>query len=378
MKIVIAPDKYKSNMDSPTVCRIIRDAFLKVMPEAQIIELPMADGGEGTVRALTAAAGGTFHKAVVSDPLGRRTTAVFGLFNQGKTAVMEMSSASGIALLQKTELNPLKTSTYGTGELIRAILDHGAREIIIGIGGSATVDGGAGMAQALGFRLLDQNHQELEKGGGSLIHLQEIDISHADPRLKETTFHTACDVTSPLLGPKGAAAVFGPQKGATPEMVQLLEKGLSRLSEIWKTSGLLSCADQPGDGAAGGLGAGLKAFCKARFRSGAQLIMNALKFKENIADADLVITGEGKTDSQTEAGKICGEIAAAAHEEGVPVLLLSGSLEGNVMDFFKIFDYAFSTSSGHTTLEATLAHSREDLAFSAENIARIWERSSVR
>ena len=375
MKILVAPDKYKSNMDSPTVCRIIGEAFRKVMPCAEIVLLPMADGGEGTVNALAWASGGELRRAEVTGPYGRKVTAEFALYRNGQAAVLEMSSASGIALADRSEWNPLKATTRGTGELIRAALDSGARDITIGIGGSATVDGGAGMAQALGFKLLDENGMELPPGGGPLTELARIDGSSADPRLKECVFHTACDVTSPLLGPQGAAQVFGPQKGATPEMIEVLERGLARLADVWMKQGMLPRVDQPGDGAAGGLGAGLKAFCGSQSRSGAQLVMNALDFRKHLAGADLVITGEGCTDAQTEAGKICGEIAKCAREARVPVLLLSGSLAGDPQEFFKTFDYAFSTSSGHTSLEATLANGRRDLAFSAENIAKLWSRS---
>lgn len=377
MKIIIAPDKYKSNMDSPTVCRIIRDAFLRVIPDQEILMLPMADGGEGTVDALVSADHGTLHEVEVTGPLGRKVKARFGLYHQGQRAVMEMASASGIALLAASELNPLRASTYGTGELIRAILDRGIRHITIGIGGSATVDGGAGMAQALGFRLLDAEGRDLSPGGGTLHKLCRIDTSMADPRLAETEFCVACDVTSPLLGPEGAAAVFGPQKGATSEMIPVLEKGLSVLADVWKKQNMLAQVDAPGDGAAGGLGAGLKAFCKARSSSGAELVMKALEFEKHLQNTDLVITGEGRTDDQTEAGKICGEIAKAAHRHHVPVLLLSGSLAGDPDSFLNTFDYAFSTSSGHTSLEETLAHGRQDLAFSAENIARLWKRKGL-
>ena len=315
----------------------------------------MADGGEGTVHALVSADNGILQEVEVTGPLGKKVKAQFGLYHQKQRAVLEMASASGIALLDRKELDPMKASTYGTGELIRAILDMGIRHITIGIGGSATVDGGAGMAQALGYRLLDAAGNELPPGGGALCNLCTIDAGMADPRLAETEFCVACDVTSPLLGPEGAAAVFGPQKGATPEMIPVLEKGLSVLASVWKKQNMLDRVDAPGDGAAGGLGAVLKAFCKAVPESGAKLVMKALDFEKHLQGADLVITGEGRTDDQTEAGKICGEIANVSHRYNIPVLLLSGSLEGNLDSFLNTFDYAFSTSSGHTSLEATLA-----------------------
>ena len=373
MKIIFAPDKYKSCMTAPEVCAVLAEAFRSVFPEAELVSLPMADGGDGTVDALLSAAGpdGVRRSVTVTGPLGAKTEAVFGLIGGGSVAVLEMAAASGIALLSPSELDPRRATTYGTGELIRHALDSGAREILIGIGGSATVDGGAGMAQALGFRLLDSRGKELPSGGAALSRLAKIDPSGADPRIFRTRFRIACDVTSPLLGPAGAARVFGPQKGADPVCVEELERGLANLAACWNAAGLLSDADRPGDGAAGGLGAGLRAFCKAVPESGAKLVMDVLHFREHLRGASLVVTGEGRTDSQTAAGKLCGEIAQAAHEKGVPVLLLSGSLDGRAEDFYPVFDYAFSISSGRTSLEDALKNGPADLGCFALNLARL-------
>ena len=375
MKIVIAPDKFKGNMTAPQVCGIVKEAFLQRLPDAEVVTLPMADGGEGTVHAVISAMNGKLHTAEVTGPLGEKVTAEFGTFRRsdGKlTGVMEMASASGLALIPPEKRDILKATTYGTGEVIKALLDMGVAEIIAGIGGSATNDGGSGMAQALSYHLLDSDGKELPPGGGALIHLKKIDASEADERLKSVKFRVACDVTNPLLGENGAAAVYGPQKGADEKSIPILEKGLANLAQIWKNDGMLEDVTEPGDGAAGGLGAGLRAFCKAEKVSGARLIMDLLEFEKHLEGADLVILGEGCTDSQTESGKICSEAAAVAGKHQVPVLLLSGALLGTAGDFAKNFNCAFSTSTGgHKNLEETLKAGKDDLYFTALNIASL-------
>ena len=372
MKIILAPDKFKGNMTSPEVCAVIRSAFLAVMPDAEIVSLPMADGGEGTVDAVVAAAGGEIRTVKVTGPLGEAVTARFGLYNGGRSGVLEMSSASGLALIPPEKRNPLRATTRGTGELLSAVLDCGVTDLTIGIGGSATVDGGAGMAQALGCHLLDAEGEELPPGAEYLTNLASIDASDTDPRIFQTKIRVACDVTNPLLGPEGAAAVYGPQKGATPEMVVALEQGLAVLANRWKESRMLDSVEQPGDGAAGGLGAGLRAFCHAQPVSGAKLIIDMLGLRNHLAGADLLITGEGCTDSQTESGKLCSEVAAAAHAFSVPVLLLSGALKGDPAGFGKTFDYAFSTSSGaHASIDEAVRAGKDDLYFTALNLAKL-------
>ncbi len=373
MKIVLAPDKFKSCMTSPEICRIMSAALQSEIPGCECVSLPMADGGDGTVYAMAAAMRTHVQKIRVTGPLGEPVTAEYAYDPVTKNSVVEMASASGIALVPREQLDPLKATTYGTGEVIKALLDAGAEHITVGIGGSATVDGGSGMAQALGFRLLDANGKDLAHGGGPLENLAAIDCTGADPRLKKVKFSIACDVTSPLLGATGAARVFGPQKGATPSMVEQLEKNLTRLAEVWKKQGLLDDVEHPGDGAAGGLGAGLRAYCNAVPESGARLIMKLLDFEKHLQGADLVITGEGRTDSQTEAGKLCGEVAAAAHAHDVPVMLLSGCLEGELSSFNDTFDYAFSISSGHTDLEEALRNGAADLDFFCRNIAKLMK-----
>ena len=375
MKIVIAPDKYKGNMTSPELCEIIRAGFLAEIPSAEIICLPLADGGDGTVEALITARHGERRQVTVHDPLGKPLRAEFGVFDSGRSAVLEMASASGLAQLKKEQLDPLRADTFGTGELIRAALDAGAESLTIGIGGSATTDGGSGMARALGYRFLDQDGHDLPPGPANLVRLEKIEISQVDPRLFKTRIRAACDVTNPLLGPTGAVAVYGPQKGVTPETAPILEAALERLAAVWKKQGMIDSAKSPGDGAAGGLGAGLRAFCKAELTSGARLIIQVSGLEKQLEGADLLITGEGCTDSQTDAGKLCGEVALTAHRHNVPVLLLSGALKGDPEPFGKTFDYAFSTSTGaHANLEEAIRAGKRDLAFTVRNLARLIKR----
>jgi glycerate kinase len=289
----------------------------------------------------------------------------YGLLPDG-TAVMEMASASGIELIPIERLDPMKASTFGTGELLRQLLQDGHRSIIMGIGGSATVDGGVGMAQALGFRFLDKNGDEMvQRGGQSLGKIGSIDDSLQHPAIKTASIRVACDVTNPLTGPKGAAAVFGPQKGATKEMVPLLDAGLANLQQV------CGCAAAPGDGAAGGLGYGLRAFCGAKILPGARLIAEAAKLEPALEGADFLITGEGRTDGQTASGKLCSVLADMARQRGVKTILLSGALQGDLPAFFEVFDYAFSISSGHSSLEACIKHAPQDLAFTVRNVLRL-------
>jgi len=375
VKIVVAPDSFKGNMSAGEVCAAIEEGILRADSSAEVIKLPLADGGEGTARALTQAAGGRFVEAAVTGPLGDTVTAVFGLIHGGKTAVLDLASASGIELIPPEKLNPMKATTYGTGQLIAAALDTGARELIIGIGGSATNDGGMGMLAALGCCLLDKAGQSLEihKEGASVADLAKaakFDSSGADPRLKETKITVACDVTNPLLGPRGASAVFGPQKGANPEMVKALDAALAALGQCWLNAGLADDLEHPGDGAAGGTGAALRICLGGHIESGAMLVMQHAGFFEKIAGADLMITGEGMTDSQTAGGKLCSVAARESRKAGVPAALLSGGLGGDPFALSGMFDYAASISCGETSLDAMIKNSRRDLVFAAENVIR--------
>jgi len=371
MTIIVAPDSFKGNMTAQEACTAIVEGITQIDPSINIKTFPLADGGEGTARIVTEAAGGTLVPVTVHGPLGDPVTAFFGLINSGRTAILDMASASGIELVPSGQLNPLKASTYGTGELIKAALDTGVEELLIGIGGSATVDGGIGMLQALGFEFLDEQGLPVGEGGEALQRIHEIRTDRTDPRIKKVHIQVACDVTNPLTGPEGAAAVFGPQKGATPEMVPLLDTGLAKLGQAWIQAGLAEDTDHPGDGAAGGLGAALRICLGASIESGAMLVMKYSGMIKALEQADLVITGEGRTDSQTTKGKLCAMVARACKNAAVPVALLSGALTGNLDTLLELFDYAVSISNGEETLETMIQNGRRDLKFAAANLIRV-------
>ncbi|CAM3721058.1 glycerate kinase [Mesobacillus zeae] len=372
MRIVIAPDSFKESLTAYEAACSIEKGFRQVFPEAEYIKMPMADGGEGTVKAMIHAIGGEIIQTTVTGPLGTKTEAFFGLIGSRKTAVIEMASASGLHLVPPKDRNPLFTTTKGTGELILSALDQGAEHIILGIGGSATNDGGAGMAQALGIRLLDKNGNDIPDGGGGLSHLALIDISNLDPRTATVKIEVACDVNNPLTGPKGASAVFGPQKGADDEMVKHLDKNLSHFAMIIEKTTGKSIADVPGSGAAGGLGAGLLAFLPAKLKSGISIMMEATNLEEKIMEADLVITGEGKVDSQSLSGKTPVGVAAAAKKHGVPVILLAGeATEGSSELYCSGVNAIFSIMPGVVTREAALANASRYLERVSENIAQV-------
>ena len=370
MNIIVATDSFKGNMSAPEASAIIEAGILRADTEARVYKVPLADGGEGTARAVTQAAGGRFVKATVTGPLGGTVEAEFGLIEDGKTAVLDMASASGIELVSRDQLNPMKATSYGTGELIKAALDTGARELIIGIGGSATNDGGLGMISALGFRVLDAQGRPVGQGGEALANIAAVDCGGADQRLKNISIKVACDVTNPLLGPKGASAVFGPQKGATAEMVQILDAGLAKLGAAWIKAGLAKDVEQAGDGAAGGAGAALRICLGAVMESGAMLVMKYAGFFSRLSEADLIITGEGMTDGQTAGGKLCSVVAREGRRAGVPVALISGALGGDAPNLLATFDYAVSIACGQTGLEAMIKDSKRDLGFAAENLIR--------
>jgi glycerate kinase len=294
----------------------------------------------------------------------------FGLIEDGRVAVLDMASASGLELIRRDQLNPMKATSYGTGELIAAALDTGAKELIIGIGGSATNDGGIGLISALGFKVLDEQGRPVGQGGEALAKIASVDCGGADPRLKNVSIKVACDVTNPLLGPKGASAVFGPQKGATPEMVKILDAGLAKLGNAWIKAGLAKDVEQSGDGAAGGIGAAMRICLGAKMESGALLVMKYSGFFNYLADTDLIITGEGQTDGQTAGGKLCSVVAGEGRKAGIPVALISGALGGDPAPLLSIFDYAVSIACGQIGLDAMLKDSKRDLGFASENLAR--------
>ncbi|MDR3303131.1 MAG: glycerate kinase [Treponema sp.] len=370
MKIVLAPDSFKGNMSAPEVCDALAEGVLRADAAATLHKIPLADGGEGTARAITDAANGRFVSAPVRGPLGAPLDAVFGLLEHGRVAVLDMASASGIALLRREALDPLNATSYGTGQLIVAALESGAEELIIGIGGSATNDGGLGLLSALGYRFLDAAGKPVGQGGHALANIASVDVSGAHPRLKAVSIKVACDVTNPLLGPNGASAVFGPQKGATPTMIAALDAGLATLAAAWIRAGLTHNVEQPGDGAAGGVGAALRVCLGAQMESGALLVMRYAGFFTALSDAHLVITGEGMTDRQTAAGKLCAVVARESRKAGVPVALLSGALGAQPEALFGTFDYAVSTARGQIGLDAMLRDSRTDVSCAAENLIR--------
>lgn len=371
MKVLIAPDSFKGNMSALEVCRAIAEGIHRADKTISIRQVPLADGGEGTAKAITESRDGEFIPVKVRGPLGDPVESYFGLINNGRTAVADMASASGIELISRDRLNPMKAGSYGTGELIRAILEKGITEMIIGIGGSATNDGGIGMLKALGYRFLDDQGGEInEEGGEALGKITEIDVKGAHPGLKNLSIRIACDVTNPLLGPRGASAVFGPQKGASPEMIEILDAGLAKLKTAWVNAGLCDEEDKPGDGAAGGLGAALRICLGAKMESGAKLVMDSAGFFDEIKDCDLVITGEGMTDGQTAGGKLCSVVADESHKANVPIALLSGALGGDASKLMDSFDYAVSIACGQIGLDAMIKDSRRDLSLAAENLIK--------
>lgn len=326
MRIIVAPDSYKGCLTAWEVAERIESGLFQVWPDAEIIKIPIADGGEGTVQALVRATQGSIVPVDVIGPLAVPTRAYFGILGDGETAVIEMAVASGLPLVPKQKRNPAITTTYGTGQLIKAALDSGCKKMIIGIGGSATNDGGAGVVQALGVKLLNQQGEDLSFGGGQLSMLHSIDTSGIDPRLKEMKIVVACDVDNPLCGARGASAVYGPQKGATIEMLEELDRALHHYSVVIERDLGKAVRDIPGAGAAGGLGAGLIAFLDAKLKPGIEIILEATDFTEKVKSADLVITGEGRMDAQTTCGKAPVGVARMAKRFGVPVIAIAGSV----------------------------------------------------
>lgn len=369
---VLAPDSFKESMTAKEVCIAMEKGLRKIYPTASYIHVPMADGGEGTVQSLVDASNGAIHQKEVSGPLGQPVMAQYGILGDGTTAAIEMASASGIHLVTPDSRDPLRTTTYGTGELIRACLDLGIRKIIIGIGGSATNDGGTGMAEALGAKFLDAQGQPLARGGGALNELAHIDVSGLDPRLQEVELIVACDVTNPLCGEHGASRVFGPQKGATPEMVQLLDANLSHYAGVVKQQLGKDIRDVPGAGAAGGLGAGLLIFTQAVLRKGTEIVIEYTGLQGKLNDADVVFTGEGGIDFQTKFGKTPYGVAQAAKEASKPVIAIAGYVgEGIDTLYTEGIDAVFGIVPGAADLGKLLREGPENVERTMENIARV-------
>lgn len=336
MKIIVAPQAFKGSLDAVQVAHAIARGVRQIFSEADIVLLPVADGGEGTVRALVQASGGRTVTTRVMGPLERPVNATWGLLGSGDTAVIEMAAASGLPLIRRDERNPLRTTSYGTGELIRHALDHGVQRLIIGIGGSATNDGGAGMAQALGVRLLDGEGREIRLGGGNLRHLRRIDASRIDPRTRDVEVLVACDVNNVLTGPTGASHVYGPQKGGDARSIAALDEALGRYADLLKRDVGVDVGDTPGAGAAGGMGAGLMAFTNARLRPGVEIVFQAMDFEQQLRGSDLVVTGEGRMDRQDLYGKAPIAVAEHAHRHSIPCIAVVGSTG---RDYHAVYDH---------------------------------------
>lgn len=373
MRIVIAPQALKGSLSAAETGQAIARGAREVYPEADLVVVPVADGGEGTTRALVEATGGQLRERVVSGPLGEPVTAFWGLLGDGQTAVIEMAASSGLPLVPPSRRDPRITTTRGVGELIRAALDEGCTHFIIGLGGSATNDGGAGMAQALGARLLDAWDHDLPPGGAALARLARVETRGLDARLAHCICEVACDVTNPLCGPTGASAVYGPQKGATPAVVAELDAALAHYAEIIARDLGRTVRDVPGAGAAGGLGAGLLAFLNVTLRPGAQIVLEAVHLAEHLQNADLVITAEGRLDNQTAYGKSVGAVAALAQKYRLPVLAIAGSLGDNYRALYQLGLAGLAVlPPGPITLDDAMQHAAQLTCETTERALRIY------
>lgn len=371
MKILVAMDSFKGSCTADVAGEALCRGIQRTIPGATILNVPVADGGEGTVEAAIISGYGEKRTCAVTDPLGNRITAEYGVLPSG-TAVIEMSAASGLLLVPEDKLNPLVTTTYGTGELIKAALDDGYTSILVGLGGSATNDGGAGMIQALGVSLQDANGNEIGFGGEKLLDLRKIDISRIDPRLKDCQITVASDVTNLLCGPDGASSVYGPQKGATPEMIEVLDDALRNYAMVIKEYLGIDVMEIPGSGAAGGIGAGFFAFFNAEYISGIEAVLDIVDFDRKLRDVDLVFTGEGKIDKQTAYGKVPVGVARRAKEVGnIPTIAVAGSIQkGAEIVLSKGIDAIFSIADGPITLQESQERIEELLEHTAESIMR--------
>jgi glycerate 2-kinase len=370
MKIVIAPDSFKESLSAIEVAGAIEAGFRKIFPNAEYDLVPMADGGEGTVQAMIRATGGDLLTVQVAGPLRQPVDAQYGLLPEN-TAVIEMAAASGLPLVRPELRNPMIATTQGTGELIKSALDRGAKKIILGIGGSATVDGGAGAVQALGVKLLDENGSEIPPGGRGLKKLVRIDMAGFDPRIAHTEILVASDVDNPLTGSKGAALVFGPQKGAGPEMVEILDENLKHFAKIIRDQLKIDIENVPGAGAAGGLGAALIAFCRAKLQSGSLLVAQTVNLPARLDGAALCLTGEGRIDAQSKHGKVCYRVAQLAWEKKVPTIALVGALGRGAQENIPPLTACFSLVNGPMTLNEAIHNAETLLTDLAEQIARV-------
>lgn len=372
MKIVIAPDSFKENLTALEVANAIEAGFKRIFPNAEYVKLPMADGGEGTVQSLVDATQGRLIETEVTAPLGNQVKSFFGLSGDGKTAIIEMAAASGLHLVPMDKRDPCQTTSFGTGELIKQALDLGIQHIILGIGGSATNDGGAGMLQALGLRLLDKNGQSIGFGGTALSNLAEIQMADLDPRLQHVQIEVACDVNNPLCGERGASAIFGPQKGATPEMVKELDAALAHFAKIAERDFDKQIQEQPGAGAAGGMGGGLLLLPNVQLKAGVQIVLDNLKLADQVKEADLVITGEGRMDAQSILGKTPIGVARTAKQLNKPVIAIVGCLREDYEVVYEHgIDAVFPIIRNLGDLPTILKQGEQNLVSTAQNVARL-------
>ncbi|HHF0494864.1 TPA: glycerate kinase [Haemophilus influenzae] len=372
MKFVIAPDSFKESLTALEVATAIETGFKRVFPDADYVKLPMADGGEGTVQSLVDATQGKLIECEVTAPLGDKVKSFFGLSGDGKTAIIEMAAASGLHLVPPEKRNPLLTTSYGTGELIKLALDLGVESFILGIGGSATNDGGVGMLQALGMQCLDSQDKPIGFGGAELANIVKIDVQQLDPRLQQVHIEVACDVNNPLCGECGASAIFGPQKGGTPEMVKQLDAALSHFAEIAERDCGKQIRDQAGAGAAGGMGGGLLLLPSVQLKAGIQIVLDRLHLIDYVKDADVVITGEGRIDAQSIMGKTPIGVARTAKQFNKPVIAIAGCLRE---DYDVVFDHGidavFPIIHQLGDLSDILKQGEQNLISTAQNVARV-------
>ncbi|BCK26513.1 glycerate kinase [Vibrio cholerae] len=373
MKVVIAPDSFKESLTAKQVCDAIQAGLARVWHDAKFVAIPVADGGEGTVQSLVDATQGRLVEVKVMGPQGKRVEAFYGMLGDNQTAVIEMAAASGLHHVPVAQRDPKLTTSFGTGELIRHALDQGVTKLIIGLGGSATNDGGVGMLAALGARFTNADGDPIQLTGGGLRELTHIDLQDFDPRLQHCDILVACDVNNPLCGDKGASAVFGPQKGATPEDVQLLDGALRQFGLLTEKVTGKMVLESAGAGAAGGMGAALLAYTQARLRPGIEIVLETVQLAYQVSDADLVITGEGRIDSQTVHGKTPMGVAKVAKRFDVPVLALCGCTGDNYQAVYQCgIDAVFAAVPRAMSLEDALKESDFNLADLAENVARLW------
>ena len=378
MKVVIAPQSFKGSISALDAARAMEEGVLRVVPDAGTVLVPVADGGDGTLETLVDATGGEVRSTTVTGPIGKPVTAEWGALGDGRTAVIEMARTSGLALLSPAEREPLHATTYGLGEVLREALDAGFRSFIVGIGGSATNDGGAGMAQALGVRLLDETGKDLPLGGAALAGLRRVDVSGLDERVTEARFSVACDVSNPLTGPEGASAVYGPQKGATPDLVERLDSALKNFAKVVERDTGTSIDAVRGSGAAGGLGGGMMAFLGGSLRAGVDIVLDHVGLDEKLEGADLVITGEGRIDFQTVYDKAPIGVARRAKRRGIPVLAVCGSLGKGFEDVHaEGIDAAVSILTAPMTLDEASACAGELIADAVAEVMRSMKVGST-